>query len=197
MTDTTETPMTETQVTDTQVTEMDATPELVEEKNDKKVGDYSGFVKWFSSPVGYGFITVISEGELKGKDIFCHHTGVCPVNSKFRTLVKGEYINFDLEDGQSGIQAVNITGIGGGALMCDNNINYGRVVPTNTRSSRPQSHQQPNQSHQQPNLTPQQNANLYQQASQYQFATTTMHPSFPAQYVGQSYGNGYMKRPRP
>ena len=42
--------------------------------------------------------------------------------SNFRTLQKGEYISLDVEDGTNGLQGVNITGVFGGPLMCDNVI---------------------------------------------------------------------------
>ena len=100
------------------------TGEIIEEISDKLYGSVFGNTKWFDSNLGYGFVTVISKGPFYGKDIFCHHKGVRPANSKFRTLVKGEYINFDIVKGQNGDQAVNITGIYGGPLLCDNNISY-------------------------------------------------------------------------
>ncbi len=98
--------------------------DIVEEVVDKPYGALTGNAKWFSNKLGYGFVTVVSKGPHYGKDIFCHHSGIHPANSKFRTLIKGEYINFDIEVGQNGDQAVNITGIMGGALLCDNNISY-------------------------------------------------------------------------
>ena len=82
-------------------------------------GEYIGNCKWFNKKLGYGFITVYT-GEHKGKNIFVHHTGVKPLNSNFRTLRKGEYIHFNVESGKNGLQAVNVTGINGGPLMCDN-----------------------------------------------------------------------------
>jgi len=82
-------------------------------------GDNIGNCKWFNKKLGYGFITVYS-GEHKGKNIFVHHTGIKPLNSNFRTLRKGEYINFNIEFGKNGLQAVHVTGINGGPLMCDN-----------------------------------------------------------------------------
>tara|TARA_Y100000992_G_C21192891_1_gene456494 strand:- start:86 stop:481 length:396 start_codon:yes stop_codon:yes gene_type:complete len=85
-------------------------------------GQYVGNCKWFNSRIGYGFVTIVSEGENKGKDIFVHHSGVKPKNSNFRTLQKGEYISLDVENGTNGLQGVNITGVFGGPLMCDNVI---------------------------------------------------------------------------
>ena len=82
------------------------------------VGSYVGQCKWFSDKLGYGFVT-IHMGEDKGKDVFAHHSGIVPMNSTYRTLRKGEYINFNIVDGGHGLQAVDITGIDGGCLMCD------------------------------------------------------------------------------
>ena len=93
-------------------------PVISEVKDDLKVGGITGQCKWFNDRFGYGFIT-ITQGTDKGKDIFVHHTGIKPLNSIYRTLKKGEYINFDVIDGENGLQAVNVTGIGGGCLMCD------------------------------------------------------------------------------
>ena len=82
------------------------------------VGSFTGQVKWFSDRLGFGFATVCL-GPDKGKDIFVHHTGIRPSNSNYRTLRKGEYVNFNLTNGHNGPQAVDVTGIGGGSLMCD------------------------------------------------------------------------------
>jgi len=95
-------------------------------RNDEPLvtGEYGPFVgncKWFNNKIGYGFITVMN-GEHKGKDIFVHHSGVQPKNSNFKTLTKGEYIALNIVDGQNGLQAVDVTGVLGGPLMCDNVI---------------------------------------------------------------------------
>ncbi len=163
-------------------------PDVVVENTDRKVGSLFGNVKWFSSKLGYGFLTVQSEGELKSRDIFCHHTGIVPVNSKFRTLIKGEYINFDVEEGPNGPQGINITGIGGGALMCDNNVSYTGGLPSHSggRSGPPRG-RVPGPFNGNPHQQ-------YQQATQYQFATTTNHPSAPGQ---RQQSSGAYKRPRP
>ena len=84
-------------------------------------GSFTGNCKWFNNKIGYGFITVM-DGEHKGKDIFVHHTGVCPKNSNFKTLTKGEYVSLNVTDGKNGLQAVDVTGVLGGPLMCDNVI---------------------------------------------------------------------------
>lgn len=109
-------------------------PVVNEVNNEPKVGDHLGQCKWWSDKLGYGFVT-IQQGEMKGKDIFLHHSGIRPLNSIYRTLKKGEYINFDIIDGANGLQATNVTGVGGGTLICDVNpyvkpqLNTNRALP--------------------------------------------------------------------
>lgn len=83
-----------------------------------KIGEQVGICKWFNNVYGYGFIT-IWQGDDKGKDIFVHHSGIKPLNSQYKTLKKGEYMSFDVIDGDKGLQAVNVRGINGGPLLCD------------------------------------------------------------------------------
>lgn len=96
----------------------DGRPIMDEIVDREVVGKYTGQVKWFNDRLGYGFCT-ICEGPEKGRDIFVHHTGICPVNSNYKTLRKGEYVNLNLTNGHNGPQAVDVTGICGGSLMCD------------------------------------------------------------------------------
>lgn len=94
-------------------------PLILKEINDEQVvGKYVGQCKWFNDRLGFGFCT-ITQGDEKGKDIFVHHTGIKPLNSNYKTLNKGEYVNFNIINGENGLQAVDVTGIGGGSLMCD------------------------------------------------------------------------------
>lgn len=92
---------------------------VLDEVTEPKVGAYIGQCKWFNDSLGYGFLTVVSAGEQKGKDIFVHHSAIKPLNSNYKTLKKGEYVNFDIVKGDNGEQASNVTGVGGGALICD------------------------------------------------------------------------------
>lgn len=110
-----------------EITPLGDTPPLVEEQEPivlnemvevESYGKYTGSTKWFNDKLGYGFVT-ICDGDDKGKDIFVHHTGVKPLNSNYKTLRKGEYIQFNIINGINGLQAVDVTGIKGGPLMCD------------------------------------------------------------------------------
>jgi cold shock CspA family protein len=81
-----------------------------------------GQVKWFSNQLNYGFITVLTEGEHNGIDVFVHQTNICPQVSNYRTLTQGEYVSFILthnEGEKHPYHGTNITGYGGGKLMCD------------------------------------------------------------------------------
>jgi cold shock protein len=114
------------QQTTVPVTSREDTPVVQEVKDDPVVGKYTGQCKWFNDRLGYGFLTV-QKGEKKGVDIFVHHSGIKPLNSNYKTLSKGEYVNFSIIDGENGLQAVDVTGIDGGSLMCD-------VVPARRNS---------------------------------------------------------------
>jgi cold shock CspA family protein len=91
---------------------------ILEFQPDPQPGAYVGITKWFG-PYGWGFITSMSPGPLYGKDIFVHHTGIRPLNSQYRTLRKGEYVEMNVVEGDQGLQAVDVTGIKGGPLSCD------------------------------------------------------------------------------
>ena len=97
-------------------------PVLEEVVENSVVGKYTATCKWFNDKLGFGFVTICSDGEDKGKDIFVHHSGIKPLNSIYKTLKKGEYMNFNIIKGPNGLQAVDITGINGGPLMCDHVI---------------------------------------------------------------------------
>jgi hypothetical protein len=80
-----------------------------------------GQVKWFNNKAGYGFITV-SDGEQAGKDIFIHYSTIRVTNSQYKYLVQGEYVEFTLTKSSGDaheFQAGDVSGIKGGALMCE------------------------------------------------------------------------------
>lgn len=62
-----------------------------------------GVVKWWSEAKGYGFIKP-DEG---GKDVFCHFTGIR--GSGRRNLEDGETVEFEIERGEKGDQAINVS----------------------------------------------------------------------------------------
>ena len=62
-----------------------------------------GVVKWFSSDKGYGFITP-DDG---GKDVFVHFSAI--QGDGYRNLNEGDEVEFDVEQGQKGLQAANVS----------------------------------------------------------------------------------------
>ena len=61
----------------------------------------NGTVKWFNAEKGFGFIEV--EG---GNDVFAHFSNI--VGEGYKTLDDGQAVEFDIEEGQRGPQAVSI-----------------------------------------------------------------------------------------
>ena len=88
---------------------------------------YNGRVKWFNNKAGYGFITVVSTPSTddsvdKNTDVFAHHSSIQVNEEQYRYLIQGEYVQFSLSAHDSGdhkYSASNISGIGGGALLCE------------------------------------------------------------------------------
>ncbi len=62
----------------------------------------SGTVKWFNAEKGFGFISQ-PDG---GADVFVHHTAI-QMNG-FRSLEEGQAVEFDLQEGPKGLQAVDV-----------------------------------------------------------------------------------------
>ena len=63
----------------------------------------TGQVKWFNESKGFGFITPVDGS----KDIFVHHSAIA--GSGFKTLAEGQRVEFEIEQGQKGPAAANVT----------------------------------------------------------------------------------------
>jgi CspA family cold shock protein len=60
-----------------------------------------GRVKWFSEKKGYGFIT-----QEDGNDVFVHFSAI--MKDGFKTLHEGEEVEFEITQGDKGLQASNV-----------------------------------------------------------------------------------------
>jgi CspA family cold shock protein len=65
----------------------------------------TGTVKWFNGSKGYGFIT-----REEGADVFVHFSEI--QGEGFRNLEEGQKVEFNVEQGQKGLQATKVTVVG-------------------------------------------------------------------------------------
>jgi CspA family cold shock protein len=62
----------------------------------------TGTVKWFNESKGFGFIS-----QETGEDVFVHFRSI--LGDGFKTLVEGQTVNFEIENGPKGLQASNVS----------------------------------------------------------------------------------------
>ncbi len=60
-----------------------------------------GTVKWFNNTKGFGFLA-----QENGADVFVHHTAI--QGEGFHSLEEGQRVEFSIEKGPKGLQAVNV-----------------------------------------------------------------------------------------
>ncbi|MBW1769252.1 MAG: cold-shock protein [Deltaproteobacteria bacterium] len=60
-----------------------------------------GTVKWFNGSKGYGFIE-----RAEGEDVFVHFNAI--IGDGYRNLEEGQRVEFNVEQGQKGLQATNV-----------------------------------------------------------------------------------------
>ena len=60
-----------------------------------------GTVKWFNDAKGFGFIQ-----RQSGEDVFVHQSNIRAEG--FGSLQEGQQVQFDVQKGQKGLEAVNV-----------------------------------------------------------------------------------------
>ena len=95
--------------------------DIVKLKNSHWNFGISSQLKWFNNKSGYGFITSCDE-KNKDEDVFVHHSSISVSAEQYKYLVQGEYVSLDVEKSEKGdyvFQTTKVTGVFGGALMCE------------------------------------------------------------------------------
>ncbi len=62
----------------------------------------TGTVKWFNNSKGYGFLA-----QENGPDVFVHHSAI--QGEGYHSLEEGQKVEFAIEQGPKGLQAVYVT----------------------------------------------------------------------------------------
>ena len=60
-----------------------------------------GHVKWFNESKGFGFLA-----QENGPDVFVHYSAIN--GSGFKTLTEGQKVQFTIQEGPKGPQAMNV-----------------------------------------------------------------------------------------
>jgi CspA family cold shock protein len=60
-----------------------------------------GTVKWFNERKGFGFLS-----QDDGEDVFVHYSSI--EGSGFKNLTEGQAVEFEVQKGPKGLQAVNV-----------------------------------------------------------------------------------------
>jgi len=77
---------------------------IVSDFTRREIYDMKGKVKWFNNDKGFGFIEY-----KEGEDIFVHYSSI--LSSGYKTLVEGQYVEFELVRTDKGLQAKNVVEI--------------------------------------------------------------------------------------
>jgi CspA family cold shock protein len=74
-----------------------------------------GWVKFFSATKGFGFLIDTETNN----DIFVHYSSIVRMTPGYKSLKKGEYVEFEHVDSDQGPAAFNVKGLNGGPLLCE------------------------------------------------------------------------------
>jgi CspA family cold shock protein len=74
---------------------------MCNKENIKMAERTTGTVKWFNGTKGYGFLA-----QEDGEDVFVHFSAI--QGEGYRNLVEGQKVEFSVERGPKGFQAVDV-----------------------------------------------------------------------------------------
>tara|TARA_B100001094_G_C18177918_1_gene799046 strand:+ start:1321 stop:1656 length:336 start_codon:yes stop_codon:yes gene_type:complete len=94
---------------------------------------FIGYVKWFNSKKGYGFITAVTpDVEETGKDFFVHFSNIVIQDGSYKRLFPGEYVSFNIgKSDQEKTICTDVTGVYGGKLLAENDEYRYKIYPKN------------------------------------------------------------------
>lgn len=82
---------------------------------------YIGVVKWFNIDLRYGFITLLDkDNPVNNIDIFAHKNDI-DTKIRYKCLIQGEYVIFQISTSEKGLKCINIKGINNNKLLCESN----------------------------------------------------------------------------
>lgn len=90
-----------------------------------------GYVKWFNSKKGYGFVTVVTpNNEHTGDDVFLHFSNINVMDDNYKRVFPGEYVETLVgSDSDGRTVCTEVTGPHGGTLLTDNEKHRFKVFP--------------------------------------------------------------------
>ena len=92
-----------------------------------------GKVKWFNSRLGYGFVQIVSDSSIND-DIFVHHRALKCGVGKYKYLIQGEYVEFEIvkvTNIKYSYEASDVTGILGNKLLCETRADFENISLNN------------------------------------------------------------------
>ena len=110
----------------TEENNVDMQSENVESNDVVTVGEYLGQVKWFNKKKGFGFIKNVNDPE--SDDLFFHFSEI--QSTGYKIVYPGEFVSMNIVSSDNDKPTCkNIRGVGGLALLTDNEDYHFRVMP--------------------------------------------------------------------
>ena len=99
--------------------------ESMNESMNESIGEHLGQVLWFNKKKGFGFIKNVNSPTTG--DVFFHFSEIRSEN--YKIVYPGEFVSMDIVESDNKPVCKNIQGVGGLALLTDNETFHYRVTP--------------------------------------------------------------------